>query len=336
MAQLTKNRKKSISYNDNKVGQGIMRINSINKYSKDERVYVGSEIEWKNNRKTVFFSAPEEYGQYLVDEVDDAFVYALMMPAMVEGEDLECTKVSESVYYHFDTIMYLLGKVFGYPPIKLKADNVVDPKFSPKAVATGFSGGVDSFATFIHHTSHDCPKSFKITQLCLFNIGSYGNEYSNTSVAFANDFKRAQTFAHDVGFPLVDLDSNLSSLYTQEDIYHFALRLIVCLSAGVLALGKLFKTYYISSSRTIDEMKLSKWNQSFYEDALTQLLSTGTTQIQIAEADLNRIEKTRKFVTNHIAEEHLCVCAADIYNETMGAHFVRGGYPNCGECIKCV
>ena len=314
-----------------------MKINGLQKYTKEGRVFVESVIESGGGRKdTLFFSVPEGYGEYLVNEVDDAFIYALMLPALVEGEDIECSNVSEDVAYHFDTIMYLFGKVFGYSPIKLKAHNVINPHFHPEEVGTGFSGGVDSFATFIHHTSKNCPDSYKISHLSLFNVGSYGNDYAKTSIAFASDLKRAQTFARDFQFPLVDLDSNFSSIYTQKDIYHFALRLIVCLSAGIQALAKLFKTYYISSSRTIDEMKLSRWNQSFYEDSLTQLLSTSSTQIIIAEADLNRIEKTRSLFSNHVAENYLCVCAADIYNETMGAHFDKGNYPNCGECPKCV
>ncbi len=313
-----------------------MIINNLVRETKDGRVFVSSKIDGNNINESIFFSVPIEYGQYLVDEVDDAFVYALMMPALVEGEDIKCTNVSESVRYHFDTIVYLLGKVFGYPAIKLKAQNVINTKFIPQAVGTGFSGGVDSFATFIHHTSDDCPDSYKLTQLCLFNIGSYGNDYDRTSVIFAKDLGRAQIFAHDVKLPLVDLDSNMSSIYIQKDIYHFSLRLIVCLSAGILALGKLFKTYYIPSSGTIDKTELSRWDQGFYENLLSQLLSTATTQICIAEADLDRVEKTRTFVSNSIAEKYLFVCAADIFKEKQGLYYDKGSYPNCGECSKCV
>lgn len=313
-----------------------MRINSLNKESRDGRVFISSLVEGEKIKESIFFSVPDSYGQYLVDEVDDAFIYALMLPALVNGEDIECTNVTESVRYHFDTIMYLFGKVFGYPAIKLKAQNVINPQFHPVAVGTGFSGGVDSFATFIHHTSEDCPESFKITQLCLFNIGSYGNDYSKTSLVFQKDLERAKQFAGDVKLPLLDLDSNLSSIYTHKDIYTFSLRSTICLSAGVIALGKLFKTYFISSSGTIDDMKLSKWDQYFYENSLTQLLSTETTQVLIAEANLDRVEKTRTFITNPIAEKYLYVCAADIFNEKQGTHFVKGDYPNCSECLKCV
>ncbi len=313
-----------------------MKINSLKKETRQGRVFVVSTIEGKGINNPIFFSTPEEYGQYLVDEVDDAFIYALMLPALVSGEDIECTNVSESVRYHFDTVVYLFGKVFGYPPIKLKAKHVINPMFNPVSVGTGFSGGIDSFATFIHHTAEDCPNSFKITQLCLFNVGSYGNDYSRTSGIFASDLMRAKTFAQDVQLPLLDLDSNLSSIYTHKDIYHFSLRLIICLSAGILALGKLLKTYYISSSGTIDKTVFSRWDQGFYENVLSHLLSTDSTQIYVAEADLDRVEKTRLIATKSLAEKYLYVCAADIFNEKLGTNIVKGDYPNCSECSKCV
>ena len=313
-----------------------MRINTITSETKDGRVFVSSRIEGNNINEIIFFSVPEEYGQYLVDEVDDAFIYALLLPALVEGEDIVCTNVSESVRYHFDTISYLLGKVFGYSPIKLKAENVLNPQFQPQAIATGFSGGVDSFATFIHHTSDDCSDLYRLTQLTLFNVGSYGNDYAKTSVTFSKDLCRAKSFANDVRLPLVDLDSNMSSIYTHKDIYAFSLRLIICLSAGILALGKLFKTYLIPSSGTIEKTIFSRWDQGFYENILAPLLSTATTQICIGETDLNRVEKTRTFITNPIAEKYLYVCAADIYNDKQGTNYVKADFPNCGECPKCV
>ncbi len=313
-----------------------MKINVLTKEHKDGRVFVSSLIEGNNINERIFFSVPEEYGQYLVDEVDDAFICALMLPALVEGEDIECINVSESIRYHFDTIIYLFGKVFGYPPIKLKPENVINPDFHPTAVCTGFSGGVDSFATYIRHTSQDCPDSFKLSQLCLFNVGAYGNHYPNTYKYFKEDVSRALAFANEVGLPLIDLDSNMSSIYTQKDIYHFSLRLIVCLSAGILALAKLFKTYIIPSSGTIEGTHFSRWDQGYYENLLSQLFSTETTQIFIGEADLDRVGKTKLFVNHPIVERHLYVCAADVQNEKQGKHYVKGDYPNCGDCFKCV
>ena len=313
-----------------------MKINKLTKEQKDGRVFVSSKIEGKNINEKIFFSVSEEYGQYLVDEVDDSFICALMLPALVEGEDIECTNVSESIRYHFDTIMHLFGKVFGYAPIKLKSANVIKPDFHPTAVCTGFSGGVDSFATYIHHTSQDCPDSFKLSQLCLFNVGAYGNDYVNTYTYFNEDINRALAFAGAVGLPLIDLDSNMSSIYTHKDIYHFSLRLIVCLSAGILALGKLFKTYIIPSSGTVEGTHFSRWDQGYYENILAQLFSTETTQIFIGEANLNRVEKTKLFANYPIVEQHLYVCAADIQNEKLGKHYVKGDYPNCGDCFKCV
>ena len=66
------------------------------------------------------------------------------------------------------------------------------------------------------------------------------------------------------------------------------------------------------------------------------MLSTDSTQIYVAEADLDRVEKTRLIATKSLAEKYLYVCAADIFNEKLGTNIVKGDYPNCSECSKCV
>ena len=315
-----------------------MIINEIRceRSQKDTSLRSIIEDETTRTEKNIFFSVPKEYEQYLVDEVSDSFVLACLLPALVSKQDIIVKGgVSDHFYYHFKTIIYLLGKVFGYPPIQLYVDNIVHVDFSPKAVATGFSGGVDSLATYISHTSSDCPQEFQINQLALFNVGSYGNDYAKTSNVFHKDVVRAECFAQYVKKPLVLVDSNIGELYSHKDIYSYSLRSTLCLSTGILILQKLFKYYFISSSGTIDDMKLSKWDQYFYENSLVQLLSNNNVSIFISEADLNRVQKTKLISKNELSEKFLYVCASDIYNEKWGTHYDKGTFANCCECIKC-
>lgn len=187
--------------------------------------------------------------------------------------------------------------------------------------------------TYINHTDNCCSDYFKLTHLTLFNVGAYGNNYEYTKEKFSEDSKRAESFAKMLNKPLVLVDSNIAELYTHKDIYTFALRLTI--AAGILALQKLFKVYYVSSSRTIDAMKLSNKNQSFYENSITQLLSNNNTSIFITEADKNRVEKTKIVANFALATDCLYVCAADVYNSTMGTNINKDGFANCGECYKC-
>lgn len=306
-----------------------------------------SKVELVNNTQTariecttgggkIFVEVENEYADFLVHEVADPFVIAAMLPSLMAGEDIECETISDDLYYHSPTILYLLSKVFNKPCIKVVPKSIIHTDFHPVAVGTGFSGGIDSFATFINHTSEDCPKAYKITHLTLFNIGSYGNDYEQTQEKFKKDIQRARPFAEKVGLPLVTVNSNIGVLFTHKEIHHYSLRSTMCLSVAILSLSKLFKTYLISSSGTIDDMRLNRYDQYFYENSLTQRLSSHSTNILVAEANLNRVEKTKIVANSDLARDYLYVCAADIYNEKFNSGYKKDTAPNCSRCIKCV
>lgn len=299
---------------------------SLSSVIKDEK----NEIE-----KDVFFSVEKEYGCYLVPEVADSFVLASLLPALVTRQAIKVEAISDHFSDHFKTLVYLLGKCFGYPPIEIVYNRIVHLGFTPQSVATGFSGGVDSFATYLNHSSAECPEEFKITHLTLFNVGSYGNNYATTVSSFMKDAVRAKEFAETVNLPLVIIDSNIGELYTHKDIYHYSLRSTLCLSSAILVLQKLFKIYFISSSGTVDNMKLCRYDQYYYECSLVQLLSNNNTSIYVAEANLDRVQKTKILMNSDLAKKYLYVCAADIYNEKLGTHYQKADKPNCSECIKC-
>lgn len=284
----------------------------------------------------LFYETDEEYGKWFVSDVADPFVIAVMLPALVAGEDIQVECISDRLYHNFKTIMYLLGKAFGYSPIGICAQSVVSPDYRAEGVGTGFSGGVDSFATYVNHTSASCPASMRITHLALFNVGAYGNDLEKTQEAFLSDLERARNFAQEVNMPLIPLNSNLSSIYIHKDIYHYSLRTTLCISSAIMSLQKLFSLYYISSSNTIEDCKLSAYDQYWYEGLLVQLLSTKNTEILIAEHDLNRVEKTLLLLDNPYAQKHLYVCAAPIMNEKHGKNYKNDTSPNCCECPKCI
>lgn len=289
-----------------------------------------------NGGGTIFMEVECQYEDYLVHEVSDPFVLAAMLPALMMGEDIECDTISDDLYYHSSTILYLLSKVFRKPCIKVVPKHVIHVDFNPTAVGTGFSGGIDSFATFFNHTGDNCPEMYKITHLTLFNVGAYGNDYELTKDKFNKDVQRAKKFAKIVGLPLVTVNSNIGSLFIHKDIYHYALRTTICLSVAILALSKLFRTYYISSANTIDYMKLNRYDQTFYENSLTQRLSTHNTNIFVTETNVNRVEKTKVVAKDKLSKDFLYVCAADIYNEKHKTNFNKDTAPNCSQCIKCV
>ena len=60
-------------------------------------------------------------------------------------------------------------------PIKVTAAATDDGGCpAPRAVGTGFSGGIDSFATIYEHHEKPAPEGFKLTHLFFFNVGAHG------------------------------------------------------------------------------------------------------------------------------------------------------------------
>lgn len=284
-----------------------------------------------------FFSVSNEYKKYLVDDVADAFVVAMLLPALISGQNIKVNApLTDILYYHLEnSLIYLLSKVFKKNPIKIVPEETLKIDFNSSAVGTGFSGGIDSFSTVTQHISENCPENLKITHLTLFNVGSYGNNFGNTQKAFISDLKRAESFANEVNLPIVSLNSNISSAYTAKEIFHFSSRSSMCLGAGVLSLQKLFSRYLISSSGVLEDIRFVQHDQYFYEPLIFPLLSNNNTQIVLSNANLDRVEKTKNLLNNDMAQRHLYVCASDIYNEKHGTDFKKGTKPNCSECIKC-
>ncbi|MFI3296593.1 MAG: hypothetical protein R3Y59_03070 [bacterium] len=317
-----------------------MIINELNQKKGGGKSYVTSLItdEKSGVSKEIFFSVQDEFSEYMVTENADVFVLATILPALVSGQDIIVkAPISDYCYKNSKLLIYLFGKLYDYPPIKVKAESVEHFEFYPTAVATGFSGGVDSFATYYNYTGEECPEHFRITHLTLFNVGAYGYRYENTSKEFLSDAKRAEEFAKSVGKPLILVDSNVSELYYREDIYSFRRVVNCCIAMAVQFLQKLIKTYYVSSGYTIDELKLTKKYQARYESVLSQLFSNNNVEIFVSELDLNRVEKTRLICRDETVRKNLHVCLAHTLNEKRGVIcYHKEDYLNCGECPKCV
>jgi len=295
--------------------------------------------EVTNVEEEFYFSVSNAYAEYLCDEIADAFVVAMLIPALMSGQDIRVkAPVSEMLLYRIENgLTFILSKTYSKKPISVLPDSTGTFKFNPKAVATGFSGGVDSFATVLQHTSENCTEGMRLTHLALFNVGAYGNDESGSKKLFNADAQRAKQYAEYINMPLVLIESNISKAYEVNEITHgFSPRSSTCIMAAVLSLQKLFRIYLIAGSDTIDHFRFDKWNQNFYESLVAYYLSAAKTTIVIANEDINRIEKMRIISENEQVKKFLYVCPADYLNEKSKIKFTRDTKPNCSECTKCL
>ena len=111
------------------------------------------------------------YGTYynFVSEAIDAVLAALIIPVMHYGEDLKLKgKVSENILFHINNDFQAIYRIF-HPHLKkitVHADSFYNKSIESENLATGFSGGIDSFYTLgDYYYTENVPVGFRITHL---------------------------------------------------------------------------------------------------------------------------------------------------------------------------
>lgn len=280
-----------------------------------------AKFECGNIRDTLWFSTKKEFGHYLCHERGDAFLVAMLLYAMKRGEDIHIlAPISERLYYtltkHF--VKVVADILPGYHRVKIICD--IDEGYVENAggVGTGLSCGIDSFCTVIEHTDESCPPNYRLTHLTFFNVGASG-DYGGDQARdlFYKRIEAVKPCAKDLGLPLVTLDSNISEILDMDFVATHTYRNV----AAVLALQKLFKIYYYSSSNTIWQFELSKSYCSHYDVYGLNMLSTKDTEFYSTGEIYSRLEKTDIVSTHPLSYEYLNVCVA--------------AESNCSKCHKC-
>lgn len=292
----------------------------------------------------IYYSVPEEYGDYLTYEVADSFVVGCLLPAVFYNQDIVVEgSMSEKLFYNLsNSVLYVLSSLYGHN-VKIHAEKLVNSHYDAKGVGCGCSLGVDSFAAMLQHMSpsHENKEeavmpSYKITHLTYFNVGAMG--YVNLEKAKASydkDIKMVFSFAKEVDLPVVSLESNFSLLYkdfdfdASGDLRNFS---------AALSLQKLFGKYLYGSSFPITDFRFDKDQTGFYESLLAPLTSTESTEIVIANPDMTRVDKTRYIVDNPLVQKYLYVCwkelIANKWPNSVEAK-VKDLHLNCTRCDKC-
>lgn len=217
----------------------------------------------------IWFETTNEYGGYFCDEVCDAFVVAMLIPAVQSKQDIECDSISEKLYYNLNNIVsFLLQTAWKGNRIQIKARNIICTNYDGFGISSGCSLGVDSFASIIAHSNQFSTQNYCLTHLTNFNVGAFGSkDLILARESWLNDLKNVEIFAREYGLPLVTLDSNLG--ITNNDL-SFDQVFIFRNAAAVLSLQKLFKRYFIGSGRTLDTTNINgaKFDISYAESLL--------------------------------------------------------------------
>lgn len=296
-----------------------------------------SNIEYQDGKnKVLYYEVEDEYAKYLSYEKSDCFVLGLLHNCMNQKCDISCeAPVSEQLLFQLKN--YYIPIVSKNMPdlffIEIDAEGVLSFDKSEGAVATGNSGGVDSFYTIVKHMNES--GSYKLTHLLFNNISTEDDNEERIRQWFNKEEMEKKKIAEELGLKAISLYSNLYSFYESHFIYnyYYAAQYI----SAPYALDKLINKYYYSSSYsftdfTINHKKMT--DGSNFDLLALDCFSTDRLKVYSTGAETGRIDKTMIISDNMVVNRHLQVCAVE-QNKQYNESGVIVRKLNCGCCRKC-
>jgi len=298
-----------------------MLINKIEKKMIDDKITYQAKVITQLDNYLVKFNIDNTCELFVDDQVHDSFLLAVLLNAMDSGEDIHIEGVlSEKLYYNVTNFLIPAWQsiIPGLKKVRILPDNLrTTTGGSSNGVATGCSGGVDSFYSIAYHLNREVPESYKLTHL-LYNA-HLGTEKMNT---LAEDrYNIIKMCADSIGLPLVRVDTNFKdfSKFNYQASHHF------WNISSVLLLQNLFSKYYYSSGISYIDCHLDQSNDPAYSDPFTiHLFSTEKVTAIPFGGQVPRTEKTRQIADYEASQQFLNVCV----------DYVPGA-KNCSVCRKC-
>lgn len=275
--------------------------------------------------QSLWFSVPLEAAS-LVSTRADAALVALLMPAMAAGRDLVIEgPVTDELAWSFrgeaqDVVRRVRPEL---SRIGIDVHRVEPPQEGATGVASGYSAGVDSYATLArHHFAADVPESLRLTHLLYNNVGSHGHGDAGRAL-YRNRLELIRPSALSTGLPMIDVDSNLDEFYLAARLaFQPSHTIRNAAVAHLLAAG--IRDYLYASSMPYDRVTVNaRFDLSFADPILLPLLSTRSLTLRSSGSDMDRATKTALIAEIPHTYERLDVCV----ESTDGS--------NCSECPKC-
>jgi hypothetical protein len=277
----------------------------------------------ENQEKVLWYEVDKKFAQYLTTERTDAFLVGLFLLALKKGIDIKVQgPVSERLYYTLNKyLLPLTADIRGdKKAVKIYCDNLTAESLpNAGAVGTGLSCGIDSFSTIYNHLVEECPIDYKITHFTFFNVGSNGSLGGEKARnLFRKRTSLVEPCAEELGKELITVDSNISEILELGFYETHTYRNI----SACLALQKLFKVYYYSSSYALRYFELKPGSCGHYDIYNMSMLSTENITFFSTCPHNTRLDKTKMVSNYEPAFKYLNVCIVD--------------GENCGGCEKCV
>ena len=300
-----------------------MKIHSLTTIIEGDRVKVAARVTCSDGDALLWYSVDRVYQDFLETERLDAFLVGLLSFAMARNEDIYIAgAISEKLFY---SLTHSLIKILSllHPSshqIKIFPSTLMSAQSRPKStgVATGFSGGVDSFCVLADHFYQVTSESYRITHLVFNNVGSHG---LGGRQLFWQRYDRLLGFAQAHQLPFVSIDSNLDEIVNLDFRHTHTSRNI----SAILVLQPLFRKFLYASAHKYENCFIGPSEDASVIDPVgIHLFSTENTEFISTGCEYSRVEKTEKVADLEDSYQYLDVCVDALEQ----AH-------NCSTCWKC-
>lgn len=307
-----------------------MKVSDIKIINQQEYCQLQAQVDMNSlggKSFLLWYRFPVKYERFIDASCADAFLPAVLLPAMVTGEHLEIeAPVSQKLFNSLSTIQDIYhswDSSFTKISITAPKRSIINDKVKRVRAASFFSSGVDSFYTLLKHSGNSDEKEMQhtLTHLILvrgFDIPIY-DEYAHL---FQEAFSSAQEVARAMDkevLPVITNIREMMDLFVDVLWNHGA-----ALGAVALSLENLFGRIYIPSSNGY--ASLHPWGS---HPILDPLWSTEELAIIHDGCEATRLDKIRSIAPLPVVAKTLRVCTA--INSDVPKVLL-----NCGQCEKCL
>lgn len=286
-----------------------MKVQKIHHEVIKNKITLSAEIELNSGKKhEVYFEIDKEFKDSISKDASP-FLAAALPISMKNREDLEIDgSVSEWLMKNTAEIMKILKSWnVGFNPVSIKANSLKKDVKKSRNIGCFFSGGVDSFYTYIKNKN-------KINYL-IFVHGFDIN--ANDLVLYKKIEKNIKEIASMEEVKLIRVKTNIRDTF--EQYFNWDMSHEFALASVSLFLSRGFKEIYMSCGQTGKNAV-----HHYMTPELDKLWSTETMKINHYGCSADKINKLKFLSKFKIVMETLRVCWVN-----------KNGQYNCCECEKC-
>ncbi len=275
--------------------------------------------------RELWFSLPSKHAEWFSTDRCDGFVVGLILQAMERNENIVTEMPLSAKLWHSLQNYYIPMMTQAFP--HLHAINIIPKSLTQErtgshGVATGFSGGIDSFAAVVKHFVQETTSGFRVTHFLFHNVGAHGNNDPEANrILFKKRYEIVKPFADEIGLPIVPVDSNLSYVFPNDYVKTYS----AVNPAVLLVLQNKFHRYFYASGYKYADCSVSPVKDHALLDPMAvHLLSSESLDCVSTGGEMSRVEKTEFVSSYEPSQRYLSVCVNPSFEGS-----------NCSVCFKC-